>query len=107
MQIRYMRLLVMFDLPTKTDADKKQHTRFRNNIMKDGFDMIQYSIYQRICPNLDQIEKYKNRLIGYKPKTGAVRVLTVTNTQYEKMLFLVGQPTLQEKYIKNEQFTLF
>ena len=97
----------MFDLPTETKNDRRAATQFRNNLLKDGYNMLQYSIYQRICPNLDQTNKYLRKLEAYKPKSGAVRALTITNKQYEDMIFLVGQKTKKEKYANTDQFTLF
>lgn len=105
--IRYMRVLVMFDLPTETKSDKKEYQQFRKNLVNDGYDMIQYSIYNRVCPNLDQVKKYLKRLENYKPRSGSIRAMTITNKQYEDTLLLVGAKRKQEKYANIEQFTLF
>ena len=64
----------MFDLPTETKNDRRAATQFRNNLLKDGYNMLQYSIYQRICPNLDQTNKYLRKLEAYKPKIGRAHV---------------------------------
>ena len=106
-QIRYMRIIVMFDLPTETKADKRQYTDFRRLLVNSGYNMLQYSVYQRICPNLDQVQKQLKRLESNKPKTGSVRAIVITNKQYEDTLFLTGHKSKKEKYANIQQFTLF
>ncbi|MDR2152365.1 MAG: CRISPR-associated endonuclease Cas2, partial [Helicobacteraceae bacterium] len=40
-----MRLLVLFDLPVKAKSDQRRATQFRNHLLKDGFSMLQFSVY--------------------------------------------------------------
>ncbi len=44
-----MWLFVFFDLPVGTKKEIKEATRFRKNLEKDGFNMMQYSVYTRHC----------------------------------------------------------
>jgi CRISPR-associated protein Cas2 len=44
-----MRLMIMFDLPVDTAVDRKQYRQFRKNLINEGFVMIQYSVYVRVC----------------------------------------------------------
>lgn len=53
-----MRVLVLFDLPTGTKAERKQASQFRNFLVGDGFDMLQFSVYSRLCPNRDVAMKW-------------------------------------------------
>ena len=46
---RLMRILVMFDLPVKTKAERRSATQFRNFLVGDGYHMVQYSVYARVC----------------------------------------------------------
>ena len=46
-----MRVAVFFDLPTNTKAERRAATQFRKFLLDDGFDMLQYSVYARLCPN--------------------------------------------------------
>src|SRR6476619_8417525 len=46
---RIMWVLVMFDLPTETKAERKQYALFRKCILKDGSQMFQFSMYIRHC----------------------------------------------------------
>jgi CRISPR-associated protein Cas2 len=104
---RFMRMLVMFDLPTETKENKKEYTDFRKFLLRDGYDMLQFSVYSRICPNLDAVDTHTKRLRKVAPRRGAVRVLTVTNKQYSDAEILTGEKKAQEKRITESQLLLF
>lgn len=87
---RFMRIIVFFDLPTLTKSDRKNASRFRNFLVKDGFIMLQLSVYSRICKGQDAVDKHIKRLKCLIPKEGSVRLLTVTEKQYASMEVLVG-----------------
>lgn len=57
-----MRMLVFFDLPVKTREQRRAATRFRNFLLGDGYYMVQYSVYTRICNGMDAVAVHKNRL---------------------------------------------
>lgn len=64
-----MRLLVMFDLPTKTKSNKDAYTKFRRFLEDDGYIREQNSIYSRNLLSRASAEAHaeqlrKNRLIG-------------------------------------------
>ena len=86
----------MFDLPTLTDKDRKIYAKFRNFLLDDGYIMIQYSIYSRICKNDDDLCKHVNRVKHKVPKIGNVRLLTVTESQYNKMVVFYGEKKKEE-----------
>jgi len=90
----------MFDLPVDTKKRRKDYTEFRKRLIKDGFFMIQFSIYGLIARNNDDAQKHVNRVKNYLPTVGSVRVLTVTERQYASMLILVGKETAKENYLK-------
>lgn len=92
-----MRLLVFFDLPVKTKAERRRATRFRKDLLDDGYIMLQLSVYSRICKGEDTAEKHKKRLKSLVPEEGSVRVLTVTEKQYASMDILIGVAKKTEK----------
>lgn len=100
-----MRLLVFFDLPMKTKAERRRATRFRKDLLDDGYIMLQLSVYSRICKGEDTAEKHKKRLKSLVPEEGSVRVLTVTEKQYASMDILIGMVKKTEK-IGAEQLVL-
>lgn len=102
-----MRLLVFFDLPVVTRAERRAYTVFRRFLLNDGYDMIQFSVYGRILNGNDAETKHLKRLVDNLPPAGSVRCLTVTEKQFASMKLLVGLPLFQEKNVKAEQMLLF
>lgn len=93
---KIMRLLVMFDMPVETTAQRREYTKFRKYLLKCGFIMLQYSIYVRMCQNDSDIEKQVNRVKGFKPKYGDIRILKITENQYDSMIMVHGEKSEQE-----------
>ena len=87
---KFMRLLVFFDLPVKTASERKEATGFRNFLLKDGYYMVQYSVYTRICNGNDAVEKHEARLKLHLPSAGSIRSLVITEKQYDSMKILLG-----------------
>lgn len=104
---RFMRILVMFDLPTKTRADRRNATRFRNFLLGDGYHMVQYSVYARICNGRDSVETHKNRIRAVLPPKGAVRMMVVTEKQYGAIELLLGAPTVYDSPKQSEETSVF
>lgn len=101
-----MWLFVFFDLPVSSKPERQTATRFRNFLLKDGYMMIQFSVYARICNGQDRVEKHLLRLGAKIPEKGSVRALQITDKQYERMKILVGTKKNNEK-TKSEQLVLF
>jgi CRISPR-associated protein Cas2 len=102
-----MRLIVFFDLPMVTKAEKKAYVQFRRFLLNDGYDMIQFSVYGRILNGKDAETKHLARLAGNLPPQGSVRCMTVTEKQYAGIKLLVGMPLFQEKAAPASQMLLF
>lgn len=77
-----MWLFVFFDLPTNTKRERKQAQDFRKKLLKDGFSMMQYSVYVRHCASLQSAEMHIKRVESYVLKSGQVSILTITDKQY-------------------------
>jgi len=103
---RYMRLIIMFDLPVLTETDRKIYTKFRNFLLDDGYFMLQFSVYTRICKNADDIKKHQVKLKTHMPTKGNVRLLQVTEKQFENMEILCGI-TKEEEKIGTESLIVF
>lgn len=91
MSYRFMRILVMFDLPVKTTPERKEYTRFRKYLIKSGFLMMQESVYCKMSPNSTLADAVIENVRKNKPEKGLVQVLRVTEKQYAKMEFIVGE----------------
>lgn len=94
---RFMRMIVFFDLPTLSKSDRRNASRFRSFLVKDGYTMLQLSVYSRICKGQDDVDKHAKRLKSLLPKEGSVRLLTVTEKQYVSMEILVGTLKKEEE----------
>lgn len=102
-----MRLLVFFDLPMVTKAEKRAYVQFRRFLLNDGYDMIQWSVYGRVLNGADAGKKHLARLADNLPPEGSVRCMSVTEKQYAGMHHLVGMPLFQEKKVSSAQMLLF
>lgn len=87
---RIMRLIIMFDLPTKTSADKRNYRKFRKFLIKSGYCMVQYSIYSKIVINRSVLNHQKIKLKQNAPPNGYVETLVVTENQYANMETIIG-----------------
>lgn len=94
---RFMRLIVFFDLPSKTKHEKKVYTIFRRYLLQDGFIMLQFSVYSRVCKGLDSVESHLKYLKSILPAKGNIRMLQVTEKQYSRMEILLGTVKKTEK----------
>ena len=103
---KFMRILVFFDLPTKTKKDKQNYVVFRKFLLRQGFDMLQFSVYCRICNGDDMVEKYCNRIYERLIPNGSIRVLVITDKQYGRMKLIAGERTVVEKKIAAKQLIL-
>lgn len=82
----------MFDLPTETAQERKEYRQFRKKLINEGFLMIQYSVYARVCVTRQTAKFLENRVKKFLPQGGVVQSLMVTEKQYNEMHFLVGNP---------------
>ena len=103
---KFMRIIVFFDLPVKTKKERRIATAFRNFLLKDGYHMVQFSVYSRVCNGNDDVEKHKKRMKFNLPNNGSVRSLVITEKQYESIDILVGKISKEERD-KIEQLTIF
>lgn len=101
-----MRLMVFFDLPTTTRTAKRAYVLFRRFLLKDGYDMMQWSVYGRIVNSADDLQTHLKRLETNLPPKGSVRCLVVSEKQYAHMKIMVGEPKKQEKTVGSTQLVL-
>lgn len=85
-----MWIIVFFDLPTNTPQEKASATRFRNNLLKDGFNMLQYSVYIRHCVSHESRDVHEERIKSFLPNDGHVSILTITDKQYSNIINIWG-----------------
>lgn len=100
---RFMRVMVLFDLPVSSAKKRKEYTQFRRFLIQSGYCMLQYSVYARTVRNRDDAEAHIAKLRGALPPEGAVRALLVTEKQYESMRILLGDRYAEETYLDSTE----
>ena len=88
---RIMWLFVFFDLPVETKKQRKAATDFRKSLIKDGFTMLQFSVYTRHCASDESADAHLNGITRLVPDYGHVSILKVTDKQYGNIVNIWGQ----------------
>lgn len=91
MSYRFMRVLVFFDLPTLTYSQKRNYSKFRKYLLKNGFLMLQESVYCKLALNTTSANIIAENIRKNKPTEGLVQMLIITEKQFSKMEILVGE----------------
>lgn len=103
---RILWIFVYFDLPTTTKKERKAYSTFRKNLLRDGFAMIQYSIYVRHCSSRENAEVHKRRVKNFLPEKGEVIIFEITDAQFGRMEFFTG-PKTKDRPDTPQQLELF
>lgn len=106
-EAKFMRIIVLFDLPVTTAAKRKAANQFRHFLLKDGYQMLQLSVYSRIVKGRDSLQKHYSRLCANLPEEGSVRCFEMTEKQFTGMKLLLGELKTQEKKVNADQLLLF
>ena len=93
-----MRILVMLD-PTNKRGTKRAYTELRQFLYSDGYIRIGTELFMRITPSRKTAEKHIRRLETHDPGTGVVRVMKMTEKQYDNIWYLTGGPDIQETIV--------
>lgn len=88
---RFMWLVVCFDLPVDTKKARRAYARFRKGLLRDGFIMMQYSVYIRHCASEESAAVHIGRVERMVPDDGEVRIITITDKQFERMRVFWGK----------------
>ena len=91
MNYKFMRLMVFFDLPMLTDKDRREYNRFHKFLLKNGFIMMQKSVYTKLVINNVTSNAVKQRVRKNLPPDGTVELLEITENQFSKIEYLVGE----------------
>ena len=86
-----MRVIVMFDLPMQSSYDIRNYNQFRRYLIKMGFLMMQQSVYCKLALNMSVVNSIVENLRQNHPDKGLVEVFSLTEKQFSKIEFLVGE----------------
>jgi CRISPR-associated protein Cas2 len=103
---RIMWLFVFFDLPTETKKNRRNASQFRGNLLKDGFSMMQFSVYIRHCASGESADVHEKRINKLVPPLGKVSVLRITDKQFGLIINYLGKAK-QENINAPTQLELF
>ncbi|MBI5696397.1 MAG: CRISPR-associated endonuclease Cas2 [Nitrospirae bacterium] len=101
-----MWLFAMFDLPVDDKDARREYTRFRKQLLKEGFVQMQYSVYARYCGSEERSEAMRRRLRAALPPDGHVRLVAITDHQFGKMEVYYGKKRISAEE-PPEQMLLF
>ncbi len=88
-----MWMVVMFDLPVGTPEDRRRAAQFRKILLKNGYTMLQFSVYGRHCASDENAEMHEKRVVMGLPPRGNVRIIKVTEKQFARMKTFYGKAT--------------
>ena len=91
MSYRFVRIIVFFDLPVITNEDKRNYRQFRKFLIKNGFIMMQESVYCKMAVTRGAAEQMVKNIRTNKPPHGLVQLLTVTEKQFAAMEMITGE----------------
>jgi len=101
---KFMRLILFFDLPMVTKSEVRIYNKFRKYLIKNGYLMMQFSVYSKIFNNRDAVINHIDILKRQVPNQGQIRIMMVTEKQYSKIDIIVGGRSIQEDSIGVESF---
>lgn len=101
-----MRLIVFFDLPVETVSQQKDYRLFRRHLIKEGYLMLQESVYAKLVTNEGNADSAIARLRKNKPSAGLVQVLRVTEKQFATMAYITGTRAPYEEVDTMEEFVV-
>lgn len=93
----FVRMILMFDLPSITNKEKKIYRKFVKELIENGFIRIQYSIYSKLCINHDSVNTMAKRVKQFAPDDGNIRYLIITEKQYTNIVNINDTYSLQEQ----------
>ena len=104
---KQVRVLILYDLSMSEAEDRKEYSKFRKDILKLGCYLVQFSVYAKVIKNEVYYKSFIDKLKKILPEKGEVRVIKLTEKQYEDMIFLNGTANNFEKKISNNHLVVF
>lgn len=105
-RLRFMRVMVYFDLPTLSDADRRGYRQFIKFLKKNGYIMQQESVYMKICASEGVVPFVIEELKKNNPNRGQVEVLTITEKQFANREIICGHDS-NSSYINTTDSVVF
>lgn len=94
----------MFDLPSIEDKEKKEYQKFHKELIRNGYFMIQFSVYCKVIHFKSKMESEEEKIKKFLPSDGNVRFLVITEKQYSDMKLLLGNQKVNEIYNNSNRY---
>lgn len=91
MSYRQLRIILFFDLPSVTTAEKKHYRKFHKFLKSEGFIMLQESVYSKLVLNSGSAKFIERKVEQNKPPDGIIQILTITEKQFAGIEYVIGQ----------------
>ena len=88
-----MRVLVLYDLPSTDGEDRRAYSLFHRYLIQNGFLMLQESVYCKLALNMTAVQAILVILRRNKPAAGLIQVLCITEKQFARSEFILGETT--------------
>ena len=98
---RFMRVLVLFDMPVSSSAERKAYTHFRKFLIRNGFVMMQESVYSKIVPNVSVAKAVMNKVRREGTGKGLIQMMMITEKQYAQIELVAGEK--QEEIVESDE----
>jgi len=102
-----MWILATFDLPTLEKDDRRRYTKFRNLLLSNGFNQLQFSVYSKYFPSFQQGLALAKHLKKYVPPCGNVLLFYFTDKQFGMSENLIGNQKIENSKIQEQQLEFF
>ena len=93
-----MKVIVLLN-PTNVRGAKTAYTKFRKQLIKEGFLMAQAEVYLKTVSSRKVADRQIFKLAQIAPTTGTIIAYKLTETQYNNIAYLTGEKPLQERVI--------
>lgn len=90
-----MWLLIFFDLPVKTKAARVAYTKFRRKLLRYGFSMRQFSVYEMHCASAQIATKYTKKIAKVIPIYGKVSLFRLSDSTFNAALHWTAQKRIK------------
>lgn len=103
---RFVRIIVFFDLPVTTSEQRRAYAKFRKSLIKEGYLMMQESVYTKLAINRQTMNLELNRINTFLPKNGLIQALTVTEKQFSRIKTLLGEARAHSEISSTERLVI-
>lgn len=91
------RILLLCELPVERRAQRKEARLFRELLFREGFYELQANVYTRMVESRSSRDIHLKRVAEGLPTSGTIRLLTLTERQFQNAPLLCGSESKQEK----------